>query len=153
MKQLYIVLAAMLLLGIPTYSFAGKKSYPIVCRGGGGMHAVIGVYRKGKSRIIFDYKKASHGASHKKPGPGECAFLDRPISNNEPRLLHYFYKRHALVNTVTVRHKNFSVSYNKNRPEQKILDALHSGGLFYMHIRQRKGVGGARYFQVTRLGP
>jgi hypothetical protein len=86
-KSLFVT--AVLLLATQTLAFAGEKEwYPMVCRSGPGMYAYYHNYTEGEGSMLrIKFKKASVGASQRDPGPGECAWLDRPISPDEPSLL------------------------------------------------------------------
>jgi hypothetical protein len=84
-----------------------QESFPMVCRGGGGMRAEIRA--NGSMRVFFT--PAAQGANTAPPGPGQCTFLDRALRPGEPTdLLTTFGAARSLV------------------------DAMVSGGAFDVHV-------------------
>ncbi len=76
--------AAAVLAGIGAASPAGAQGgFPFVCAGGGGMVGTVS--DDGTVRVTFSPALAA--AATASPGPGECAFLDRPLREGEPTLL------------------------------------------------------------------
>ena len=53
-----------------------EQSFPMVCRGGGGMR--VEILGNGTMRVFF--APAAQGANTAPPGSGQCTFLDRGIA-------------------------------------------------------------------------
>ena len=86
-------------LGIPASSVAGLKrlppldqpqparteSYPLVCRGGGGLKFALqsGVLGVAGTMWSMEFSRAA-GAGPASLEPGQCAWMDRPVSPGEP---------------------------------------------------------------------
>lgn len=62
------------------------KSYRLVCRGGGGMYADYHALGRAPE-IRIHFKRARSPVREQRPGYGECAWLDRPVSSREPAML------------------------------------------------------------------
>ncbi len=75
----------------PPGGAAEPETYPLVCRGGGGMTLVVRDEGEGP-QFIARFARAPRGASAAPPSAGECAWQDRPVSSDEPdRLFFLFY--------------------------------------------------------------
>lgn len=86
-------------LGLPASSVAGMKrlppldppqparatSYPLVCRGGGGLRFALqsGVLGVAGTMWSIEFTRAA-GAGLASLAPGQCAWMDRPVSSGEP---------------------------------------------------------------------
>ena len=88
-------------------SVRAQESFPMVCRGGGGMRADI--LANGAMRVFFI--PAAEGANSAPPGPGQCTFLDRALRPGEP---------HVLLTT-------FGAA-------RSLVDTMVSGGAFDVHV-------------------
>lgn len=123
------------------------ESYAMVCRGGGAM------------RLQFDtttpdmyvlFTAAPRAAGQQQPGPGQCAWVDRPLRPNEPRKLKY---RAAAAPEITFE-KRRGVQLGTILSLRQSPDALHfvrplnEGELFYVRCRNA-----GSFLEVTRLGP
>ena len=85
-----IVLALLIVTGFALPSRA-EQSYVLTCRGhGGGGMLAIADQRVSNPHIFVEitYKRAGQGAGTQAPAPGECAWMDRPVSRSEPTVLH-----------------------------------------------------------------
>lgn len=98
-------------------------SYPMVCRGGGGMSAQL--YAGGTTYLYF--APASQGASVAPPGHGQCTWLDRALRSSEP--------------TVLLSNDPAGARY--------LVENMIGGGTFYVHVYNNR----AGQMQVTRIGP
>jgi hypothetical protein len=79
--NLFICVLIALLFQTPQV-MAANQSYPMVCKGGGSMQVKILNAKHATMNISF--RKSRNPASSIPPGPGECAWLDRAISAQEP---------------------------------------------------------------------
>lgn len=61
------------------------ESYPIMCRGGGGMTARMG--SSGGASLMIEFGHAPQGYLAQKPGKGQCAWSDRAMNDKEPGVL------------------------------------------------------------------
>lgn len=75
------MLAAAVIL--PGSNAFAQESFPMVCRGGGGMRAEI--FANGAMRIFFT--PAAQAANIAPPQPGQCIWLDRTFRPGEPPVL------------------------------------------------------------------
>lgn len=73
-----LFLSLILLASSTAYAMA---EYPMQCTGGGEMFAN---YYPEANYIEVHFMKAPQGANAATPGPGECAWMDRPINDAEP---------------------------------------------------------------------
>jgi hypothetical protein len=80
-------IAALTMLGAamitPGSDAFAQESFPMVCRGGGGMRAEV--FANGEMRILFT--PAAQAANVAPPRPGECIWLDRTFRPGEPAML------------------------------------------------------------------
>ena len=94
-----------------------EQSFPMVCRGGGGMR--VEILGNGTMRVFF--APAAQGANTAPPGSGHCTFLDRGLRSGEPNvLLTNFGAAGVLVNTI-VSGGAFDVSvFNNNQGAMQV---------------------------------
>lgn len=85
-RQAVACAAAMTLLC--SQAAAQQQSWPLRCRGGGNM--LVQIQEEAPHlQVSISFRKASRSAEGSAPGPGECAWIDRPLSANEPsKLVH-----------------------------------------------------------------
>ncbi len=157
-----------LILGISLLSFcfmvtmvavasAAERSYPMVCRGGGAMQArhvkkTMGTGLNIPGLVIRFAKSRSAGTS-RPPGPGECAWMDRPIREDEPDKL-------QLVTTqaydVVIQNGRIGLELSEEVDRRSgfgyLVSAIQRGDLFYLHCYQKRGRG-PNFFAITRTGP
>jgi len=77
-KQLAAACPFALMLAFPASTLAAPPDFPIWCHGGQGMASTSG------KNLIIDFRHAS-GPAGQGLEPGQCSWLDRPLSDNEPR--------------------------------------------------------------------
>ena len=141
------------LFGSP--SIAGSESYPMVCRGGGNMSAMYG---RGSDETVFQitFERSPHGDNQQHPGPGQCAWLDRPLSPEEQLTLEYKSKKNKISN-LTVKKGTIEVlRYEGNeggRDLKYLVEAVHGGRLFNIQATRAKTPWGSPYLKITRVGP
>jgi len=144
------VLVALAVLGSSaTAGAAGPQSYPMVCRGGGGMRvewygarAVTG--RSTTPQVALQFAHAAAAASERQPGPGQCAWLDRPLNAKEASRM--VIDGEAVYFQLQAGGRA-DVSFIPSEVNQVVRAAL-GGSVFYVHARTDGGV-----LAVTRVGP
>jgi hypothetical protein len=68
------------------------RTYRMECRGGGDMTA--NYYPRGETvELEIYFSKARSAAEDRRPGPGECAWMDRPVGPGEPARLRWRFSR------------------------------------------------------------
>jgi len=63
---------------------AAATGGPMSCQGGAGMTVTTG---SGGSGVFVNFIPAAQGANSAQPGPGQCAWSDRPVAPGEPHRL------------------------------------------------------------------
>lgn len=101
-----------------------QTSYPLMCRGGGGMSANV----TAAGTIRLQFQPGAAAASATPPGPGVCTWLDRGFRPGEPAVL-------ALDGDPS------GLRY--------LVDGMLGGGTFYAHVYNDR----AGAMRVTRIGP
>lgn len=101
-----------------------QTSYPLVCRGGGGMSATL----TAAGSIRLHFQPGTAAASATPPGAGACTWLDRGFRSGEPAVLR-------------LEGDPGGVRY--------LIDGMLGGGSFYAHAY----TDGAGAMRVTRIGP
>lgn len=152
---LLITLAIVCLSLIWPTAFASNKSYPMVLRGGGNMTAH---YARGSGETVLNitFERAPYGANQQQPGPGQCAWLDRPLSPDEELFLQYKSKNNKI--TVLKIQKGI-IQVDKYEGSsgghdlKYLIDAIHKGELFNVHVTRAKTPWGSPYLKITRVGP
>ncbi len=136
-------LAAGLSMGSTAALAAPTTTYPIVCKGGVTMHFAFG---QGTSHatVLITFAKAPAGASQQPPGPGQCAWLDRPISQAEPSKLRF----RARVKSFRVIGERMNFISVHPPGAQTVLRAVLGGARFHIHAYNAGST-----LQVTRFGP
>jgi hypothetical protein len=106
-----IIFLALFVVSSPFSSVAPAQStYPILCRGGGNLYFNYQPYSNVSPNpqmwITFQRGSQKAGSAWENRNalmPGQCSWLDRPVSNNEP-------DRILVLNI-----KNFSISWTQER--------------------------------------
>ena len=82
--------AALALLSAPAAT-AQQTSYALWCRGGGDMQMVVGtnsIDGHAVTWVRFHFTPMTTAATAgTPPGPGQCSWLDRPLSAGEPQMV------------------------------------------------------------------
>lgn len=125
----------LLTLLLPSLAIA-QSGYPLVCRGGGSMQFRFeGPPSEPELRIIFErapQPAGSHRENLAALGPGQCTWLDRVISSDEPNKL------------VQQNVQLFSISW-QNKRVVGISSSLH-------HLNQLQNPTTYQVFQVHNDG-
>lgn len=159
MKKPYVLFGALavLCLGLPwSSSTAGSKSYPMVCRGGDNMTAIYGRVG-GETFLSIKFERSPHADNQQHPGPGQCAWLDRPLSAEEKSLeLRYTSNKNKITHLRIKKGKIEVDKYEGNeggRSLKYLIGAIHEGQLFNMMAKRDKYPWGGPYLKITRVGP
>ncbi|NIO49761.1 MAG: hypothetical protein GTN73_10060 [Candidatus Aminicenantes bacterium] len=155
-KHILLLTLAVVCLSLlwPT-ALADQKSYPMVLRGGGNM---IANYARGSGGTVLNitFERSPYAANQRQPGPGQCAWLDRPLSTDEQLLLQYKSKNNKIT-ALKIKRGNIQVEkYEGNaggRDLKYLIDAIHNGQIFYVHATKAKTPWGSFYLKITRVGP
>jgi hypothetical protein len=158
MKKQHICIGTLAVLSLGLFAsslIAGSKSYPLVCRGGGNMS---GMYTRvgGESIFAITFQRSPHGDNQQHPGPGQCAWLDRPMSAEEQLELRYENKKNKITNWTIKKGKIEVVKYEGNnggRDLRYLVEAVHGGRLFNIQATRAKTPWGSPYLKITRVGP
>jgi hypothetical protein len=129
---------------------AGTPSYPMVCRGGGGITVNITHQMR---RLTIRFRSARVGAATRQPGPGECAWLDRPLRSNEPRLLTYWANKNQLNITISSDRRLLGLSVDgdqRSRHWRELFQAVMNGRVFYVRAYNERNPA---WLIITRVGP
>ena len=142
-----------LLLGSqPSAVDAAKKSYPIMCRGGGTMKGTF--WPKG---IKFHFVGASEGAGVRTPQAGQCTWLDRGFRVGEPREIVWHsrdlkglsvkFNAQGKITQLTMKGKHGS-------QYQYLYNGIRNGRVFQLHAYQATCSGKkCPFLSTTRVGP
>jgi hypothetical protein len=143
--------------GVPQAEGAAPKSYLMMCRGGGIMSAMASAPRgrATSDRFAITFEKSATAAQSSGPGPGQCAWIDRPLDNNEPAELRYISRDVATVNSWVVTYQN---KLNRrgigsgvrvlSSDAETLINAVRYGDAFYIHVyNSNEG-----YMRITRVG-
>lgn len=148
-------LAAVLAL---TPGIEAQTAYPLSCRGGREMVVRFQAESdNGWTRLHIFFKRGSEGASQRLPAAGECAWLDRGISADEPDQLNIYFRGVRtwldIQGDEQLRGYDFSgTEIEKSGRLRTLLDAIFGGEPFTVQARVA-GSGDNRYFDVVRVGP
>ncbi len=134
----------------PVSADAKSPSYVLECRGGGGMYASV---HKVGSVQIRGFRSARAAASARHPGPGECAWLDRPMRRDEPKQL-WYPRRNSPIESVRVRANATTIGWmdTARYPIITVLKAIQKGKVFLVHVKQVR-ISHRKVFRIERVGP
>jgi hypothetical protein len=144
-------IAAICLLAFLVVQPLAAKSYPMVCKGGGEMVVRFSHVKDSggfhSTSVAIEFKKSRAAASGSEPAPGHCAWVDRPISAEEPSMLAYapgagkdFY--------FDFKADSWQLTKTEDAGLEQILNALRRGGKFYVRCH-REG----KFLRVDGVGP
>jgi hypothetical protein len=152
--KIIIKLCIMFLVCIWIADASAEQDYPMVCKGGGNMWGEFSLYWGNIIVIYFD--KSPQAASQQEPAPGTCAWLDRPISPQEPAKLVPSGRCSDTPKSVTLRYQNITIPLDVNRcPDptlRYLMDAVYNGKLFYVRCYNKEDHG-QHWFEITHVGP
>ena len=122
-------------------ALAAPKSYPLVCRGGGGS---LGLTTDGGAGLFY-FQKAS-GPAGAGLGLGQCSWVDRAIGQNEPTCL----RQTGVVSAAWLFPGRMQQAYISSTNAAWMRNLIQ-GSNFQMFQVYNPGNTGC--FVVTRLGP
>lgn len=152
-------------LALASLAFSGaaaNAAYPMQCRGGGQM---IANYYPTQGYIEVHFLKASQGANNGAPGPGQCAWMDRPINAQEPFWFRVMLPGNQRIQRVTLGPGSSQALGSQRVPVtvrghavaiimevngntlSHLINAIDSGQTFSMQA----GGSGHNYFNATQL--
>jgi len=137
------------MFSVPAY--AKSRTYVLECRGGGGMNAMV--FKNGEV-TIKGFRSGRAAASARHPGPGECAWLDRPMRRDEPKEL-WDAHRNSPINYVAISGNTTSIRWfnsTSRYPIISVLKAIQTGQVFLVHVKQIR-IGKRPMFRIERVGP
>ena len=106
---------------------ARAKSYPLICRGGGGMEGRFSVWD-----VTVNFVGAKQSAGVRTPQPGECAWLDRGFLPGEPQK--FFWKAgHTMTMMVFFKKKDVTKVQASSSNFNYLSDAILNGKVFQVH--------------------
>ncbi|VAX14656.1 hypothetical protein MNBD_GAMMA24-2625 [hydrothermal vent metagenome] len=100
---------------------------------------------------IRGFRRARSAASVRPPGPGECAWLDRPMIRNEPFILFYGRRKLPLL-YVDVYLSKTHFRWQGDRPITTVLKAIQTNKLFFVHVK-RKCIDKRWMLNIERVRP
>jgi len=130
-------------------AYADPPSYSMVCKGGGNMGAEL---RQSAKFIAITFQKSPQAAAGGQAlAPGTCAWVDRPISPQEPIMLGFVFEK--LPEHFIIHQQNITILFNDlSIPDQNLrylLDAIYNGKLFYVRCYNEAN----HIFRITHIGP
>ena len=127
---------------------AEPPSYPMVCKGGGNMGAEL---RTSAKFIAITFEKSPQAASRQEPAPGTCAWVDRPLSPQEPVMLGLAFQKPP--DNFIIRKENITVLFDdqsfQDRNLKYLVDAIYNGRLFYVRCYNDAN----HICRITQIGP
>ncbi len=124
-----------------------QQSYVMTCRGGGEMELAIQQLSR-KQEILVGFSASPLSATERAPGPGQCAWVDRPLSEDEPKALK-LETRGSSENMMMTCDSTGCSLFRAERDIMALYTAVRSGGIFHVHAyNNNRGV-----MMVTNVGP
>jgi hypothetical protein len=146
-----VLIVCLVFLAVIHASLAAPKSYPLVCKGGGEMEASFShVKAKGGfhgTSLAIKFQKSRAAASSSEPAPGQCAWLDRPISAEEPSSLAYAPGAGQDF-SFTLKGDKWTLADTEDEGLKHILNKMRRGDLFYLRCHREGG-----FLKVDHVGP
>ncbi|OPY90735.1 MAG: hypothetical protein A4E73_02362 [Syntrophaceae bacterium PtaU1.Bin231] len=154
-QRLIVCLIILSLVFLYAETATASQSYPLVCRGGGGM---IAKYqddpRYGISVVIFFNKSRSPASTHM-PGPGYCAWLDRGFLEEERNKVIY-HPGDTRIREAEISEAGIKInSYRGNKADEmdRLLRAVRHPDIFHLRVHRVKRSDGSNFNEIDRLGP
>lgn len=144
-------------MGLHTNDVHAKpKSYPLMCRGGSGMKAVL----RERGMLIF-FQGGKQGAQVRPPGVGECTWLDRGFRPGEPQELGWVAKDPISQLNVMFAPPNKIITMEIHGTPKEVANykylynKIRNGEVFQVHAFLDTCGKGKKcsWLTVTRVGP
>lgn len=158
MKRRHILFGMAVLLSPGLFAsslIAQIRSYPMVCRGGGSMSAMYARV-DGESIVAITFERSPYADNQQHPGPGQCAWMDRPMSAEEQLELRYTNKKNRITNWTIKKDSIQVLKYEGNNSGfdlKYLIEAVREGRLFNIQAARAKTDWGSSYLKITRVGP
>ena len=155
MKLLFATLAAAAALLLAPSSAHAQTSFTLWCRGGGDMQMVVGTNAVGgraSTWLRFHFRPMTTAATPgTPPGPGQCSWLDRPLSASEPQIVQLTASDVFAVSTIdggALSAIDFNGASANAAKATALWRSYRSGADFRVQIYNT----GAGYMNVTDVG-
>jgi hypothetical protein len=129
---------------------SADQDYQMVCKGGGNMWLNLNFDAK---FLNIEFAKSPQAGSQE-PAPGTCAWLDRPINQQEPDYMTFRFG--TLPRAIQIRQQNITILINDANIQDSnlryLVDAVYNGKLFYVRC-YNKEESGRHWFEITHVGP
>jgi len=130
---------------------SAEQDYPMVCKGGGNMNLQIAIEEKS---IQINFAKSPQPSSRQEPAPGTCAWVDRPLSPQEPTHMTFAFEKRPEY--MDIRQQNITMSLAAGNIAdgnlRYLVDGVYNGKVFYVRCYQHESHG-MRWFKISRIGP
>ena len=132
-----MILTLLSIVGSPA-SAQSPQAWPIRCRGGGTMLVQL---QQNATHLALEinFSRAPRGAEGNAPGPGQCAWIDRPVSANEPTSLHYSIEG-ARLSYVSYQGPNYRFLTTTDPTTTNLIRAIFAGRPFTVNAYNSGGV-------------
>lgn len=159
---IFVSAVLLIVFGNAPSIYGDQQSYTLVCRGGGTME---GSYLNTPSRHSFSvtFNKSAYSSSKRQPQQGECAWIDRPLRENEPSSL--FIPSLSREIRISLKFSSAGARVDEGigsgitgPPQQRLileslLYAITKGNIFYVRVHRVDTRERTSYFHVDQLGP
>ncbi len=143
-----LAILIVMLSATPIAANAKSPSYVLECRGGGRMFATI--FNVGNIEVL-GFRSARTAAGVRPPNAGECAWLDRPMSKNEPLRLFYSQRKLPFFHTSVYANRT-QFRWRRDHPMTTVLKAIQGKKIFFVHVRKKR-IGKRWMLKIERVGP
>lgn len=151
MKKLFYMLIVVCLINLlftPPIN-AEQPSFTLVCRGGGTMYAFYATRGPEKSYLRIYFKPSPYAGRRSAPGPGQCAWLDRTLTKDEPKKLEFYADNQYIVQLLISANGKAKIRHIKGNDLKYLIDAVSDSKIFYVHCYN----DGRGYLRITKVGP
>ena len=150
-NSLLLMTVCLIMFMISTNSYSKQKSYSMVCKAGGSMLlSLVDVLIGGRdTKLTIRFKHASQAGTTREPAPGECAWMDRPLSANEPKLLFYLTKNP--ITALRISKGNVIIAGTSRKQYTKgsktLVEAVNSGRKFFIKAKNK-----GDFLEISQVG-
>ena len=128
---------------------SSPKDYVLQCRAGGNLVATIDRTPANSAIKFYGIKSSRYAANIRRPGSGECAWLDRALSAREPhRLLYNIKARKTIFSRVNIGSQGVKLVWG-NDPVVTLLKKLPNGRLFSLRVKNNHH----GWLEIVRIEP
>ncbi len=151
MKKLFYMLIVVCLINLlftPPIN-AEQPSFTLVCRGGGMMYAFYATRGAENSYLEIHFQRSPYTGRRSAPGPGQCAWLDRTLTKDEPRKLKFFADNQYIVQLLIFTKGKAKIKEIRGNDLKYLIDAISDSKIFYVHCYN----DGRGNLIITKVGP